>query len=92
VYNNSLSHNNYYLIYLLFYLNLFNIIRINKFYEVNEQEEELHKQLHLLFGKKTNDKKINDEYYKNDDAIITRAPAYHERFCYNIHVQYAISR
>ena len=55
---------------------------MNKFYEDNEQEEELHKQLHLLFGKNHNDKNINEKYYKNDVSIISKAPAYHERLCY----------
>jgi hypothetical protein len=50
---------------------------MNKFYEDNEQEEELHEQLHLLFGKPQNDIKINDKYYKNDESIITKAPTYH---------------
>ena len=44
----------------IFYLNLFNIIRMNKYYENNEQEEELHKQLHFLFGAPQNDKMIHD--------------------------------
>jgi hypothetical protein len=57
---------------------------MNKYYEENEQEEELHKRLHHLFGKPQNDKKIHDKYYKNDEPIITRAPTYHERLCYKI--------
>ena len=57
---------------------------MNKFYEDNEQEEELHKQLHLLFGKSHNAKKINNKFYKTDKSIITKAPTYHERLCYKI--------
>jgi hypothetical protein len=57
---------------------------MNKYYEDNEQEEELHKQLHILFGKPKNDRKMHDIYYKNDKSIITKAPTYHERLCYKI--------
>jgi len=57
---------------------------MNKFYEDNEQEEELHKQLQTLFGKNDNDKNKNERYYKNGDSIITKAPTYHERLCYKI--------
>jgi hypothetical protein len=60
---------------------------MNKYYEDNEQEEELHKQLHFLFGgpkNDKNDKKIHDSYYKNDEPIITKAPTYHKRLCYKI--------
>ena len=57
---------------------------MNKCYEDNEQEKELHKQLQLLFGKNHNDKNINEKHYKNDDSIITKALTYHERLCYKI--------
>ena len=57
---------------------------MNKYYEYNDQEEDLQKQLRLLFGGPKNDKKIHDSYYKNDEPIITKAPTYHERLCYKI--------
>jgi len=57
---------------------------MNKYYENNDQEEDLQKQLRLLFGGPKNDKKIHDSYYKNDEPIITRAPTYHERLSYKI--------
>ena len=47
---------------------------MNKFYEDNEQEEELHKRLQVLFGKNDNDKNKNEQYNKNGDFIITKAP------------------
>ena len=54
---------------------------MNKYYEDNEQEDELHKQLLFLFSKP---QKIHDSYYKNDEPIITKAPTYHKRLCYKI--------
>jgi len=60
---------------------------VNEFvYEDSEQEEELHKQQKILFGNNDNDKNKNknEQYYKNYDSIITKAPTYHERLCYKI--------